>query len=181
MGLASLGFALACGSDSTSAPVISLLQNDNFTSSTTATFQAGFATGEAAAVRLGPQGAAYTIRKITLLFGGDTATKTVTLTIYQDGDTLNPGAVIHSADYSLKGSDLGLGEINLTSLNLHVNANQKIRVAVAFHHDGLPSVAIDGAITAARNLIDPEPGGWILSETASLNGDFIIRAEIATP
>lgn len=176
-----LFLALACGSDSSTGPVTSILQNDNFTGGSAPGFQGGFVTTEAAAVRLGPQSAGYTISKVILMFGGDTATKTVTLTIYQDGDTLNPGAVLHSADYSLKGSDAALREINLASQNIHVNANQKIRVAVRFQHTGLPSVAVDGAITAGRNLIDPEPGGWIASETLSVTGDFIIRAEISTP
>lgn len=179
-GLATLALTLGCGADST-GPAISILQNDDFTGGAAPSFQSGFAAGEAAAVRLGPQAAGYTIRRVMLMFGGDTATKTVTLSIYQDGDTLAPGPVIHSADYSLKGSDAALREINLASLNLHVNANQKIRVAVGFQHDGAPSVAIDAARTATRNLINANPGGWIASETIGINGDFIIRAEISTP
>lgn len=172
--------ALACGSDS-SGPTTSVLQNDNFTSGGSPAFQGGFANGEAAAVRLGPQSAAFTIRKVFLLFGGDPATQTVTLTIYQDGDSLNPGTPLFSNDYSLTGSSSAMQEIDLTGEDIHVTANQRIRVAVGFHHVGLPSVAIDAAITSARNLIDANPGGWTLAETALLNGDFIIRAEISTP
>jgi hypothetical protein len=177
-GLASLALVLGCGSDST-GPTISTLQNDDFTSGGSPTFQAGFVTGEAAAARLGPQSAAFTVRKVRFLFGGATTTKTVTLTIYQDGDSTNPGAVLHSADYSLTGSNSAFQEIDLTGQNIHVAATQKIRVAILFQHDGAPSVAIDGARTASRNFI--YSGGWITTESVSLNGDFIIRAEISTP
>src|SRR5690348_16648027 len=62
--LASLLLAtVACGSDS-SGPTTSTLQNDDFTSGgSSATFVAGFGTGEAAAARLGPKTAAFTIRR----------------------------------------------------------------------------------------------------------------------
>jgi hypothetical protein len=182
-GLVGLALALACGSDSTGgggAPVISTLQNDDFSSGSPA-FQSGFVTGEAAAVRLGPESQAYTIRKLLLLFGGDTATKTVTLTIYADGGSTNPGTVLHSADYSLTGSDAAFREIVLTSLNIHVAANQQVRVAVAFQHSGVPSVALDAARTTGRNLVNVSGSGWTTAETLGLAGDFIIRAEISTP
>jgi hypothetical protein len=181
-GLVGLALALACGSDSTGsgAPVISTLQNDDFTSGSPS-FQSGFMTGEAAAVRLGPQSQAYTIRKVLLLFGGDTATKTVTLTIYNDSGSTTPGAVVHSADYALTGSAAAFREIVLTSLNIHVAANQQIRVSVAFQHSGLPSVALDAARTAGRNLLNISGSGWTTAETVGLAGDFIIRAEISTP
>ena len=110
-------------------------------------------------------------------FGG--ITKTVTLTIYQDGDSTNPGSIMYSADYSLTGSSSAFQEIDLISQSIHVAANQKIRVAFTFQHDGAPSVAIDAARTASRNLI--YTSGWITAETVSLSGDFIIRAEISTP
>ena len=180
-GLAMLALALGCSKDSTGAPVISTLQNDNFTSGDTPNFQLGFQTGEAAAVRLGPQNAAYTVRRVIFFFGGDTATKTVTVTIYQDGDTLNPGTLLFSNDYSKKGASAALQEIDLTAQDIHVAAHQRIRVAVTFHHDGVPSVATDGAITATRNLANVGPGQWALGETLGFNGDFIIRAEISTP
>lgn len=177
-GLLGLALALGCGSDSNGPPVDSTLQNDNFTSGSPA-FQGGYATGEAAAVRLGPQSSGFTIRKVVLLFGGDTATKTITLTIYQDSGGTNPGPSIFSGDYSLKGNNSAFQEINLASQNLHVNANQTIRVAVAFQHDGAPGVAVDAALTASRNFI--YTGGWITAASVAQAGDFIIRTEITTP
>jgi len=181
-GLMGVALALACGSDATGsgAPVISTLQNDDYASGSPS-FQGGFVTGDAAAVRLGPQSLAYTLRKVVLLFGGDTATKTVTVTIYNDSGLTNPGGVLHSADYVLTGSNAAFREIVLTGLNLHIAANHQIRVAVAFQHDGLPSVALDTARTNGRNLVNVSGGGWTTAETLGLSGDFIIRAEISTP
>lgn len=176
-GLLGLALALGCGSDS-SGPVDSTLQNDDFTSGSP-TFMGAFATSEAAAVRLGPQSSGFTIRRVMLLFGGDTTTKTITLTIYQDSGGTNPGAVMHSADYSLKGSNSAFREINLVSQNLNVAASQTIRVAVGLQHDGLPGVATDGALTAARNFV--YSGAWITAASVAMPGDFIIRAEISTP
>jgi hypothetical protein len=161
--------------------VISTLQNDNFTTGGTPSFQAGFQNGEAAAVRLGPQNAAFTVRKVIFFFGGDTATKTVTVTIYQDGDSLNPGTLLYSNDYLRKGASAALQEVDLTAQDIHVAAHQKIRVAITFHHDFLPGVATDGALTAARNLANVGPGAWEAAETLGFGGDFIIRAEISTP
>ena len=173
--------SLGCGSDASGPPVISTMQNDDFTSGGSPAFQSGFITGEAAAVRLGPQSLAYTVRKVVLLFGGDTATKTVTLTIYKDGGTLTPGVVLHGHDYVLKGSNAGFLEIDLAAADIHVAANQMIRVAVWWQHGGLPAAATDTARTATRNLIYAIPGGWSTAESFFLPGDFIIRAEISTP
>ena len=172
---------LACsGSDST-GPTTSTLQNDDFSSGNTPAFQGGFVTGEAAAVRLGPPTSAFTIRHIQFLFGGATGSKTITLTIYQDAGALSPGTPIHTHDYALTASDAAMQDIDLTGDNVHVGANQTIRVAIAFQHDGLPGVAKDGAITNGRNLVLANPGGWTAAETLGVNGDFIIRAEISTP
>jgi len=178
-GLLSFALVLGCGSKDATG-TISTLQIDDFTTGTPL-FQPGFATGEAAAVRLGPQSAAFTVRKVLVLFGGGTATKTVTLTIYQDGDSTNPGAVLHNADYTLTASNAAIQEINVTLQNIHVAANQKIRVAVTFQHDGLPSVAVDSGRTASRTLLKLNSVGWTTAEAVGLLGDFVIRAEISTP
>jgi hypothetical protein len=144
-------------------------------------FAGGFVTGEAGAVVLGPQTVGFTLEKVSLLFGGATTSKTVTLTIYADGGADDPGVQLHSADYPLTGSDVAIQEIDLTVLNIAVAAGQRIRVAVFFHHDGLPSVASDvDGITPSRNYIFAIPGGWRKAETLGLGGDLIIRARIST-
>ena len=174
---------VACGSDSTGGgPTISTLQNDNFTSGGAApTFIAAFDSGEAAAVRLGPQGGAFTIRKVIFLFGGAVTGETVRLTIYNDPNTANPGTVLHDSTYAITPSDAAFQQIDLTAKNIHVAASQMIRVALAFNHVGLPSVAKDAAITNTRNLVNLSPGGWTAAETVAIDGDFIIRLEISTP
>lgn len=174
------GMVLACGGSDSTGPTNSTLQNDDYSSGTPA-WQSGFVTGEAAAARLGPQSAGYTIRHVRFLYGGAAATDSITLTIYQDAGNTDPGSPIHSAGYQLTASDNGFQDIDLTGANLHVSANQTIRVAITFKHDGLPNVAIDGARTAARNLVLASGLGWATSETLGINGDFIIRADISTP
>jgi len=172
---------VACsGSDST-GPTTSTLQNDNFSSGNTPAFQGGFVSGEAAAVRLGPRTEAFTIKHIQFLFGGATGTDSVTLTIYQDAGATNPGTPLHSADYQITASDAAMQDVDVTGANIHVAANQTIRVAIGFQHTGLPGVAKDGAITNGRNLIFVSPGSWATAESAGIDGDFIIRAEISTP
>ena len=171
---------LACG-DSTSGTVVSTLQNDNFTPGGSVAFSSGFAAGEAAAVRLGPQPAAFTIRTVRFLFGGATTAHTVTLTIYQDPGTDNPGAPIHTSDHAVTGSDAAFQEIDLTAQNVAVAANTTIRVALFVPHTGVPGIGYDGARTAARNLLYVIPGGWVTSESLMIGGDFVIRAVIATP
>jgi len=172
---------VACnGSDST-GPTTSTLQNDNFSSGNTPAFQGGFATGEAAAVRLGPRTEAFTIKHIQFLFGGATGTDSVTLTIYQDAGATNPGTPLHSADYQITASDAAMQDIDVSGANIHVAANQTIRVAIGFQHNGLPGVAKDGAITNGRNLIFVSPGNWATAESVGIDGDFVIRAEISTP
>lgn len=175
-----VGMVMACGGSDSTGPTISTLQNDNFSNGTPA-WQGGFVADEAAAARLGPRTEAFTIRHVQFLYGGAAGTDTVTLTIYQDAGALNPGTPIHSADYALVASDNAMQDIDLTGANVHVAANRTIRVAITFDHNGLPSVAIDGALTSGRNLILANPGGWTASETVAINGDFIIRAEISTP
>lgn len=173
--------ALGCsGSDSSGPPVISTLQNDDYTSGTP-TYETAFVSGEAAAVRLGPQNAGFTIQKVQFLFGGDTATKTITVSIYADGGATDPDSLIQSADYSRKGSNAAMQEIDLSTLNIHIAANKTVRVAIRFQHDGVPSVAIDGARTASRNVVYASGLGWTTSEALGINGDFIIRAQISTP
>ena len=174
------GMVLACGGSDSTGPTNSTLQNDDYTSGTPA-WQAGFVSGEAAAVRLGPQSAAYTILHVRFLYGGAVATDSITLTIYQDAGNVTPGTPIHTHDYQLTASDNAMQDLDLTAANVQVAANQTIRVAITFKHDGLPGVAKDGAITNGRNLILASGTGWVTAESVGINGDFIIRADISTP
>ncbi len=161
------------------------LQNDGFMSGQSAGFQGGFITGESGASRfIAPGPFPMQVKKIQLLFGGNTATETVTLNIYDDSaGSVAPGAVLFTGDYSLTGSSTALSEIDITADNVFVNDD--FRVGIEFQHDGFPSIARDddGSITPALNFIDASGFGWIQSNLLGVTGDWVIRAivEDATP
>jgi len=168
--------AAACGSST--GPTTSILKNDGYASGAPS-FQNGFLTGDAAAVVLGPQSSGFTVKRVLFLFGGADTAETVTLTIYADAGTDNPGAVLSSHDYVVTPSNAALREIDVTAQNVVVDAGHSIRVALFFHHDALPCIAKDGdGITASRNYI--YSAGWLKAESAGVTGDFVIRAEVVT-
>ncbi len=171
-------FVTLAACESATGPTMSTLQNDGYVSGAVS-FQSAFNAGEAGAVVLGPQSSAFTVRKIDFLFGGADTAEVITLTIYADAGTDNPGTVLYSHDYTLTPSNAAFQQIDLTTQNISVDAGQKIRVAVFLQHANLPSIAIDGnGISTGRNYI--YSAGWIKAETAGITGDWIIRAEIAT-
>lgn len=158
-----------------------LLQNDGFVTGSAAGFQAGFVSGEMAAVVLVPDGAGpHQITAVRLLFGGQTSTETITLRIYADTGAADPGAELFSGDFQLMGSDSAMHEINLISESVFVSG--PFRVAIQFQHSGLPAIARDddGTINASRNFILAQGIGWVQSNLLGLTGDWVIRAMVAS-
>ena len=166
----------ACGS--ATGPTISMLKNDSYTTGAP-NFLGAFTSGEAAAVVLGHADKQFTIRGVEFLFGGgsDTA-RTVTLTIYADGGTDTPGAVLYSHDYLISPSDNAFQQIDLTAQHIVVAATHKIRVALLFHHDNYPGVAMDADGNTPTRNYTYSSGTWYKLETLGGNWDYIIRAEI---
>jgi hypothetical protein len=172
-------FAIAGCSSSDSPSDVDTLRNDNFNGGALA-FQAGFLTGEAAAVVFPPRGVDFTVRNVAFYFGGGSGTRTLTLTIYADNGGLTPGVILHSHDYDITPSDTDIQRINLVADQIVVPANSGLRIALAFQHDGAPGLALDSdGITAQRNLIFTA-AAWMYGETAGLPGDVILRADIET-
>lgn len=156
-----------------------ILQNDGFVDGQPVGFQGGFVAGESGSVRLVPAGPfPMTVTRVQLLFGGSTATQTVTLRIWDDSaGTAAPGAELYSADYLLTGSDTVLQEIDLSGAGIQVAG--AFRVGIEFQHSGAPSIARDSdGITAARNFIYALGLGWFDSGALGLTGDWIIRAGV---
>src|SRR5262245_37251345 len=95
--------ALVSACSSSSGPDdggIVTLQNDSFTGGGVAAFSSGFVAGEAAAAFFPARTRAYTVRKVQLLFGGNSTNRTVTLALYAvTGGTTRTG--IFDADYLL--------------------------------------------------------------------------------
>ena len=77
------------------------LINDGWSDGQAANFQGGFADEEIGAARFAPAGPCPCfVSKVTILYGGDTATRTVRLHIWDDGaGTLDPGPEIFASDY----------------------------------------------------------------------------------
>jgi hypothetical protein len=154
-----------------------LVNNDTWIPGQAVSFQAGFAAGETAAARFVPVGPCpCRLDQIRFLFGGDPATETVTLRVWDDSALADaPGAEIYSAAIQLTGSDSFLQELDLTVAGITVNG--PFRIGFEFQHAGLPSVASDtDGIAADRNFIDETSLGWVEASSLGVTGDFVIRA-----
>jgi hypothetical protein len=159
------------------------LQNDGWSSGQGAAFQGGFATEEIGAVRLVPTIACpCQVEKVSLLFGGATSTKMVSIQFWDDpGSSNDPGAPIGLPfDVSLTGANDVLHEVTLGD---DAVVNGPFRVGIEFFHDGLPSIArdSDGTITSDRNFVCANLGAecvWFPSSTLGVTGDWVIRATI---
>ncbi len=141
-------------------------------------FQSGFTVTELAASRFVPAGTGpWRLNRVHFLFGGSTATQTITLHVYDDtAGTLVPGTELFVGDFSVTGSNTEMQEADLTSANVQVSG--QFRVAIEFQHSGLPSVArdSDGTIQTTRNFIFSTL--WFQSSTFGVTGDWIIRAGV---
>jgi hypothetical protein len=157
------------------------LKNDGFVTNGTAGFQSGFDPTEAGASRFVAPAPGRQLLKVQLLFGGgSTATRTITLKVYDDtAGTDAPGAELFSADYTLTGSDSAMQEINVAGDNITLPA--QFRVAIVMQHMGAPSIArdADGSITGDKNFLLSTQLGWVKSQVFALTGDWIIRAFIS--
>jgi len=154
------------------------LQNECFESGMAA-FEAGFGVNDIGASRFNAPDATRQLIKVHLLFGGDTATKTITLKVYDDtAGTDAPGAELASADFQLTGSNSALQELDVTAMNIMVPA--QFRVGILFPYMGAPALARDNdGITANRNFIYDPSIGWRQSSLFGVTGDWILRATVS--
>jgi MYXO-CTERM domain-containing protein len=157
------------------------LKNDGFVTNGSVGFQVGFVTGEIGASRFVAPDPGRTLLRVQMLYGGSTASQTITLKVYDDtAGTDTPGAELSSADFMLTGTGAGtsqaIQELTLPDGGTVVPA--QFRVGIVFQNNGLPSIARDddGTIDNAKNYIFGIPGGWMKSSVAGLVGDWIIRA-----
>jgi hypothetical protein len=156
-----------------------LLVNDSWVNGQVAGFQAGFVASEISAVRFAPSGPCpCTLDQIRLLFGGDPATESVILRVWDDSALTDaPGAELYSSTIELTGSDDFMQELDLTVAGITVSG--PFRVGLEFQYAGLPSIARDDdGITADRNFIDASGSGWAEASTLGITGDWILRAVV---
>jgi MYXO-CTERM domain-containing protein len=155
------------------------LKNDGFVSGGNANFQTGFVADEAGAVRFVAPAADRQLLRLDLLFGGSGTTEQMTLKIFDDtAGTDTPGALLFMGDFEMTGSDTAMHALDISSQNVIVP--QQFRVAIEFHHDGVPTIAsdADATIAADLNYIFAAGVGWKKSSALGLAGDWIIRATV---
>jgi hypothetical protein len=159
------------------------LQLDKFMDGGNKTFVGNLKTNEEAAVTLGPVSNTFQVTYVNFYFGGTGNTpvsKDVTLKIYKDNGSANPGALIFSGPYTMISSLTTLHNLDLRSENIKVSGGGSIRVAIEFEHDGFPSIAQDDGndYDPLKNWIKDTNGAWASSDGLGLNGNYIIRATV---
>jgi len=154
------------------------LQNDGWTFGAQVGFQSGFVAGEEGAVTLGPVSQGMLMHTVQFLFGGNTSAASVTIRIYEDVGTAEPGTMLHQETLFLTGSETLLQELDVFPSQVFIPAGGSVRVSFRFVHAGLPSIArdSDGTIQTGRNWISTPGLGWVDSQLWGLTGDFIVRA-----
>src|SRR5262245_53655919 len=91
------------------------LKNDSFVSGGQAAFELGFAKNEIGASRFVAPAPGLSLLRVQLLWGGNsTATRTVTLKVWDDtAGTDAPGVELTSQDFDVTGSDNAMSELTL--------------------------------------------------------------------
>jgi hypothetical protein len=156
------------------------LINDGWSDGQAAFFQQGFVSGEIGASRFVPAGPCPCyLTHVSLLYGGDTATRTIRVYVWEDGSGLfSPGPEIYAGDFELTGADDALQLIDLSAAGIFVNG--PFRVGIGFFDADVPSIARDGdlSIQPNTNFILADGLGWFPSDLLGLTGDWIIRAHV---
>ncbi len=156
------------------------LINDGWSDGQAAVFQQGFISGEIGASRFFPAGPCPCyLTQVTLLYGGDTSTRTVRVHVWEDGGGLfGPGPEIYSGDFELSGANDAVQLVDLSAAGIFVNG--PFRVGLEFFDADLPSIArdSDGDIQPNSNFIFADGFGWVPAELLGVTGDWIIRAHV---
>jgi hypothetical protein len=155
------------------------IRNDGWSSGGAAGFQAGFVSGEIAAVRLTPPGPLpCTVNRVRFLFGGAAGSRSVIVHVWDDtAGADNPGTELFAGSYQVTAADDAMQEVQLGVSGVSVSG--PFRVGIEFTQGGTPCVARDGdGITAGKNFI--KSGSWLKAEVLGVSGDWIIRAVTGT-
>ncbi|HVV83414.1 MAG TPA: hypothetical protein VHE35_10100, partial [Kofleriaceae bacterium] len=185
--VAASAFLLASVALARSAHAQLELKNDGFTTGAQVDFEGGFHDGEIGASRFLAPGPRQ-LQAVQLLFGGNTATRTITLQIWDDSQGgSDPGAMIYEGDFELTGANDAMQSLDLSGENVFVPAQFRAGIQFQGAPDvdlGYPSIArdIDGSIAADKNYLYAVVAGqfhWYRSKDLGLQGDWVIRAVVA--
>src|SRR5205814_2656697 len=157
-----------------------ILHNDSFKAGDAVVFDDAFYAGERAAVRLLPPGPfPMQVTRAQLILGQRPGTETIRLKVWEDAaQTVDPGAQLFSADFTLTSSDTLLQEIDLRSYGIFVSG--PFRLGVEFLQNPPPSISYDsdGIGAVDRNFVCNEAGEWHVAEPYGIEGDWILRAGV---
>lgn len=155
-------------------PPRTMVQNDGYFGGSVG-FQDGLVAGDIVAARL-PYLDGDLIGIGVYFSGGDPSQEhAVTLKIWHDVGTHEPGAELYSGAHAIWAQD----EVQYISLPAGIAVPSSFRVGIVLHADAPPSVAhdLDGTITGDYNFIYNAADGWHRSAEDGVTGDWIIRAE----
>ena len=173
--------SIICSGMPTMTPPLTL-QNDSYRPGGSAVVRTGFVAGDEAAATLGPMSGTSTLETVELLLGGPGTIADVTLKIYQDLGTADPGTELFSDTFQLTSSDTSLQVIDLSGDGVVVNGGNLIRVSIVFDviptGAGLATNGGDGIPN--RNWVNlVGGGGWAPSSTITVNDNWTVRATVA--
>ena len=157
-----------------------LLASDSFAAPATAAFQPDLGPSETAAVRFFPVGPGpFTIQDVRFLFGGDEASRVVTLRIWDDAALADdPGTELYAGEVALEADDQTLQVIDLSAQGITVTG--PYRVGIEVQQGGTPSLAVDDdGLTPGRNFLETPGTGWVTSSSEGITGDWILRSTVS--
>lgn len=157
------------------------LKNDGYTSGTPI-FLNGFQAGEEGAVTLVGPNKDFKLLSVMFFYGGTgSQPRDAILKIYEEQDSVVPGAVLYSANHHLTPSQDEMLDVDLSGQNLTFSASDDFRISLEFSDSGYPSIArdSDGSVDVDKNFFK-DASGWTVSTNKGINGDWIIRAMVET-
>lgn len=170
-----------------------ILQNDSFTGTAMFSQLASFAEQEYAAASFTADPADYPFRieKVQALVLGqlDGTIAMVSITVWEEDGTSDPGTVIHNSGYGfqVESSSTAINELDLSCENIVIDSGT-VRVGIRWEYIGDPinepiGIAFDQdgiiALTNSLYAVSPFPGWW-WADTLGVAGDWILRLEIET-
>jgi hypothetical protein len=175
-----------------SAPVSAerkILQNDSFTGTAVITQLGSFAEQEYAAASFEADPADYPFRlekvQALVLAPMDGTIAMVSVTVWEEDGTADPGTVIHTSTYGfqVESSSTAINELDLSCENIVIDSG-RFRVGIRWEYvgDTIGLAFDDDGISALTNsLFALFPiTGWWWADTLGVTGDWIIRVEIET-
>jgi MYXO-CTERM domain-containing protein len=158
------------------------LQNDGFVDNGQAACQDGFRVGDHGASSF-THDEPYTLTSVRFLFCGADTSEAITLHVYREEGTPEPGAELYVADFQVQGAEDAMSELDLSGEDIVFDAGEAFRVSIEVQHNGAPAIArdTDGDIQPGVNWIyDTLTGAWGDSQSFGLTGDWVIRARVET-